>query len=179
MAGGTFRATDLQPLQSSSTENTPHIHFIVTPTINLSGRQELHPTCHLETVADEVFDRQRSFPEVLHCGVKNVVDKEGEKRAALLHNLQHGSTRTLTVREHRLTFLRRCVGSGCVGLWVLRTGGQGRRRLSNSLVHLARLDHPPHLALGFRRAILRRNVPPLFCSDKLTRQDVSLTCSFT
>lgn len=31
--------------------------------------------------------------------------------------------------------------------------------MSNSLVHLARLNHPSHLALGFGRAILKTNIP--------------------
>lgn len=35
-------------------------------TINLSGGQEVHPTSHLEAVANEIFYCQRSFPQVLH-----------------------------------------------------------------------------------------------------------------
>ena len=33
---------------------------------HLPGGQELHSTSHLETVADEVLNRQRAFPQVLH-----------------------------------------------------------------------------------------------------------------
>lgn len=50
--------------------------------INLSGSQELHPTSHLETVANQIFYRQRSFPQVLHWREREGEDEgsHGEKR---------------------------------------------------------------------------------------------------
>lgn len=58
----------------------------------------------------------------------------------------------------RLTFLHGRILSGRAGWRTLRGGGRGgggRRRATSPLVHLAGLDHPSHLALSFRRAILR------------------------
>lgn len=39
---------------------------IRTPPLYLPGGQELHPTSHLEAVANEIFYGQRSLPQVLH-----------------------------------------------------------------------------------------------------------------
>lgn len=59
-----------------------------------------------------------------------------------------------------------------MGLGALRTAGRSGR-LSTSPVHVARLHHPSHLALGFRRAILR-NRKRTFKAFKETLQDVKL-----
>lgn len=64
-----IRATDLQASGAELSWQRPTHSLIVwvTLTINLSGRQELHPACHLETVANEIFYCQGSLPKVLHC----------------------------------------------------------------------------------------------------------------
>lgn len=81
-------------------------------------------------------------------------EKEGEVTPASA--ARAGSFAPVT--ESRLTFLHHRILSGRVRRRYLGIGGRSGR-VSNSLVHLARLDHPSHLALGFGRAILKTNTP--------------------
>lgn len=84
-----------------------------------------------------------------------MLDEKTEEKAKSHRRPRHESAQ---LSEARLTFLHGWIVSGRAALRALRTGGRSGR-LPHSLVHLARLDHPSHLALGFGRAVLRRDEP--------------------
>lgn len=122
----------------------------VAVTVYLSGGQELHPTSHLEAVANEIFYGQRCFPQVLHWER----EREDERQREPLTGLKQLDN---AVDPVDLTFLQSGTLGGRVtqrGLVIDVSGGRRRGGPGSPPVHLARLNHPSHLALSSWRAVL-------------------------